>query len=96
MKRCTRGPAAACNLPFHYYIITLCQLFADRDATLSGRPRTQLRRLGDCDGVMIKLRYELFRGRLSEAAFRASETNLADFIKPRGNTNPHLAELLQY
>ena len=42
----------------------------------------------------VWLRYELFRGRLSEAAFQASETNLAEFIKARGNTKPHLVELL--
>jgi 3'-5' exonuclease len=40
------------------------------------------------------LRYELFRGNLPEAAFQASETNLAEFIKARGNTKPHLAELI--
>jgi predicted PolB exonuclease-like 3'-5' exonuclease len=40
-------------------------------------------------------RYELFRGRLSDAAFQASELNLIEFIKARGNTKPHLiADLL--
>ena len=38
------------------------------------------------------LRYELFRGRLTEAEYRASEACLGDFIKARGNTKPHLAE----
>jgi predicted PolB exonuclease-like 3'-5' exonuclease len=42
----------------------------------------------------VWLRYELFRGRMSEAALRASELNLAGFIKARGNTKPHLAELI--
>jgi hypothetical protein len=42
----------------------------------------------------VWLRYELFRGRLSDAAFRASELNLIEFIKTRGNTKPHLAELM--
>jgi predicted PolB exonuclease-like 3'-5' exonuclease len=41
----------------------------------------------------IWLRYELFRGRLSTAAFQASELNLVEFIKARGNTKPHLAQL---
>jgi predicted PolB exonuclease-like 3'-5' exonuclease len=39
------------------------------------------------------LRHELFRGRLSEAGFQASEENLAKHIKVRSNTKPHLAEL---
>jgi 3'-5' exonuclease len=42
----------------------------------------------------VWLRYELFRGRLSDAAFHASELNLVEFIKARGNTKPHLAELM--
>ena len=39
------------------------------------------------------LRYELFRGRLSETEFQASEANLVEFVKARGNTKPHLAYL---
>jgi 3'-5' exonuclease len=39
------------------------------------------------------LRHELFRGRLSEAGFQASEENLAKHIKVRSNTKPHLAEI---
>jgi len=43
----------------------------------------------------IWLRYELFRGTLTEAAFQASESNLAEFIKGRNNTaTPRLTELL--
>jgi predicted PolB exonuclease-like 3'-5' exonuclease len=42
----------------------------------------------------VWLRYELFRGRLSNVAFDASESNLIEFIKTRGNTKPHLAELM--
>jgi len=42
----------------------------------------------------VWLRYELFRGRLSHAEFQASEASLIDFIKARGNTKPHLAELM--
>jgi predicted PolB exonuclease-like 3'-5' exonuclease len=42
----------------------------------------------------VWLRYELFRGRLSDAAFAASETNLVEFIKARGNTKPHLADIM--
>jgi len=42
----------------------------------------------------VWLRYELFRGWLSEAKFQASEADLVDFIKARGNTKPHLADLM--
>jgi predicted PolB exonuclease-like 3'-5' exonuclease len=42
----------------------------------------------------VWLRYELFRGRLSDAEFQASEACLIDFVKARGNTKPHLAELM--
>jgi 3'-5' exonuclease len=41
----------------------------------------------------VWLRYELFRGRLSEAEHLASESCLVEFIKARGNTKPHLAGL---
>jgi hypothetical protein len=40
------------------------------------------------------LRYELFRGRLTDTAFQASEANLIEFIKARGDTKPHLAVLM--
>jgi predicted PolB exonuclease-like 3'-5' exonuclease len=36
------------------------------------------------------LRYELFRGRLTEAQLLASETDLGDYIATHGNTKPHL------
>jgi 3'-5' exonuclease len=39
------------------------------------------------------LRYELFRGRLSNAGFQASEAYLHDFIKVRSNAKPYLTEL---
>jgi predicted PolB exonuclease-like 3'-5' exonuclease len=42
----------------------------------------------------VWLRYELFRGRLLDAEFQASEAALLDFIKVRGNTRPHLADLM--
>ena len=42
----------------------------------------------------VWLRYELFRGRLSQADFEASEAGLTDFIKARGNTKSHLADLM--
>jgi 3'-5' exonuclease len=42
----------------------------------------------------VWLCYELFRGRLSRQEFEVSEANLLDFIKARGNTKPHLADLL--
>jgi 3'-5' exonuclease len=41
----------------------------------------------------IWLRYELFRGRLPDDEFQASEACLVDFIKARANTKPHLADL---
>jgi hypothetical protein len=39
---------------------------------------------------------QLFRGRLTNAAFAASEANLVEFIKLRGNTKPHLIDLTQW
>jgi predicted PolB exonuclease-like 3'-5' exonuclease len=42
----------------------------------------------------VWLRYELFRGRLSDAEFQRSEANLADFVTARGNTKPHLTCLM--
>jgi predicted PolB exonuclease-like 3'-5' exonuclease len=41
----------------------------------------------------VWLRYELFRGRLSDAEFQASEGALLDFVKARGNTT-HLFDLI--
>ena len=41
----------------------------------------------------VWLRYELFRGTLSDIAFQASETNLSVFIRARSNAKPHLAVL---
>jgi predicted PolB exonuclease-like 3'-5' exonuclease len=41
----------------------------------------------------VWLRYELFRGRLTEATSQASEANLVEFIGLRSNTKPHLADL---
>jgi predicted PolB exonuclease-like 3'-5' exonuclease len=40
------------------------------------------------------LRHELFRGRLSDAGFLASEADLTQFIKARSNVKPHLVELV--
>jgi hypothetical protein len=42
----------------------------------------------------VWLRYELFRGRLPAPEFEASEANLMDFIGARGNTKPHLTDLM--
>jgi hypothetical protein len=42
----------------------------------------------------VWLRHELFRGRLSDAEFKASETNLAEFVKARASMKPHLAGLM--
>ena len=36
------------------------------------------------------LRRELFRGRLSHADFQASEADVVEFVRARGNTKPHL------
>ncbi len=41
------------------------------------------------------LRYELFRGRLNDVSFRTSEVNLIEFIRSRGNTKPHLTDLVR-
>ena len=41
----------------------------------------------------VWLRYELFRGRLTESEHEASERNLAEYIKARSNTKPHLSLL---
>jgi hypothetical protein len=42
----------------------------------------------------VWLRYELFCGRLTDAAFSASESNLEEFITARSNAKPHLAGLV--
>ena len=42
----------------------------------------------------VWLRYELFRGRLSEAEHQGSEAVLVGFIKAHSNTKPHLADLV--
>jgi predicted PolB exonuclease-like 3'-5' exonuclease len=42
----------------------------------------------------VWLRYELFRGRLSEPEFQSSEAYLVEFVKARGNTKPHLSGLM--
>jgi predicted PolB exonuclease-like 3'-5' exonuclease len=41
----------------------------------------------------IWLRYELFRGRLGEGEYAASEENLVTFIKAREATKPHLMRM---
>jgi len=43
----------------------------------------------------VWLRYELFRGRLTHAAFRASEANLVDYVRVHANSKPHLAGLVR-
>jgi predicted PolB exonuclease-like 3'-5' exonuclease len=42
----------------------------------------------------VWLRHELFRGKLTDSSFLASESALVEFIKARGNTKPHLANLM--
>ena len=59
----------------------------------------RIREIGDyCESDVVNtyrvwLRYELFRGRLSETAFQASEENLTAFMKARTDIKPHLADL---
>jgi predicted PolB exonuclease-like 3'-5' exonuclease len=43
----------------------------------------------------VWLRYELFQGKLTPIQFQLSEQTLAEFIKARGNTKPHLIDLIQ-
>ena len=43
----------------------------------------------------VWLRYQLFRGRLTENGLRASEANLSDYIRSHAGSKPHLAYLLQ-
>jgi hypothetical protein len=40
------------------------------------------------------LRYELFRGRLGEGEYKASEQNLADYIKAHENSKQHLNKVI--
>jgi len=40
----------------------------------------------------VWLRYELFRGKLTEKELEASEANLSDYIKAHSNTKTHLME----
>ena len=42
----------------------------------------------------VWLRYELFRGRLTDAAFQASEADLADYVRSHANSKPHLADVV--
>jgi hypothetical protein len=41
------------------------------------------------------LRYELFRGRLTDDAFHTSEENLIEYIRSHANSKPHLADLIR-
>ena len=60
----------------------------------------QIKEIADyCESDVVNtyrvwLRYELFRGRLSDESFHASEANLQDFIRTRGNVKPHLSNLI--
>ena len=42
----------------------------------------------------VWLRHELFRGKLTNESFQASEANLLEFIKARSNLKPHLHTLV--
>jgi predicted PolB exonuclease-like 3'-5' exonuclease len=60
----------------------------------------RLREIADyCESDVVNtyrvwLRHELFRGNLTHAGLEASEAILAEFIKARINTKPHLGELI--
>jgi len=43
----------------------------------------------------VWLRYELFRGRLSENGLRASEAGLSDYVQSRSRAKPHLTALFR-
>ena len=43
----------------------------------------------------VWLRYELFRGRLTDAAFQASEANLIEYVRSHANSKPHLADVMR-
>ena len=43
----------------------------------------------------VWLRHELFRGKLSQTEFEASEADLIEFIRSRSNTKPHLQRFVQ-
>ena len=54
---------------------------------------------GYCESDVVNtyrvwLRYELFRGRLNDAGFQESEQKLAEFIKARADTKPHLVGMV--
>jgi hypothetical protein len=40
----------------------------------------------------VRLRYELFLGKLWEKELEASEASLGEYIKAHSNTKPHLME----
>jgi predicted PolB exonuclease-like 3'-5' exonuclease len=42
----------------------------------------------------VWLRYELFRGRLTENGLRASEANLSEYLRSHRDAKPHLGQLL--
>jgi len=64
-------------------------------------PEGRIREIADyCETDVVNtyrewLRYELFRGRLNESEFSESEKNLAELIKVRANTKPHLHGLVE-
>jgi Predicted 3'-5' exonuclease related to the exonuclease domain of PolB len=65
------------------------RLLTIRDAEI-----LRLHREGESDVVntyRLCLRYELFRGRLTDAEFHASEVSLIKFVETRGNTKPQLS-----
>jgi predicted PolB exonuclease-like 3'-5' exonuclease len=43
----------------------------------------------------VWLRYELFRGKLTESELEASEAGLSEYIRARSNTKPHLVEFCE-
>jgi hypothetical protein len=88
-RRCARG-AALGKRPEKELITS----FVDKIAALSPQLVTFNVKATFSIPIACGCATRLFRGRLSDAEFRASEANLADFVKARGNTKPHLACLM--
>lgn len=81
-----------------FYIINGCRVRpADVDSFYRDGRIREIAEYCESDVVntyRVWLRYELFRGRLSAEQFQASKARLVDFIKARGNTKPHLVDLM--
>jgi len=62
--------------------LLICAILLSNDATLT-RPDYPPHETDIVNTYRAWLRYELFRGRLTESEHQASERNLADFIAAR-------------